>query len=499
MSGEFADDAATGAGRSEVPYRFPGTSPIAAVVSGHDDLAPGEGTGEIVTVAGRMMLLRDQGRVAFAELRDWTGAVQLFALASTTEEYAAFIAGNLGDWIGVTGEIVRTKRGELSVQVHRWTLLAPTKLGFGDKWRGVTDVETRYRQREVDLWANPDARATFLFRSQVVSVLRRELEARGYVEVETPILQPLAGGANARPFVTHFNALHADFYLRIAPELYLKRLVIGGFERVFELGRDFRNEGLSPRHNPEFTMLEAYQAYADYGDMAELVESLVATVATELLGTTSITYQGRPIELAPPWRRLTICEAVSEVTGVEVDLAMARTELAAKATALGVEIEDGWSAGKIVYELYERTTEHELWGPVQVMDYPVEVSPLVRAHRSKPGVVERMTPIVGGREICEIYSELTDPDVQRARLVEQSAAHDAGDDDAMVLDEEFLRALERGLPPTGGIGLGVDRLVMLLADVPSIREVLLFPALRRIGPGEPAGAEGAEGDEPSAE
>jgi lysyl-tRNA synthetase class 2 len=467
-----------GVGRPSVPYRFPGTSPIASVTAGRDDLQAGESSGDVVTVAGRIMLSRPQGRLAFAELRDWTGSVQLFAVAASSERFDELVKLNLGDWIGVTGEVVRTKRGEVSVQVANWTLLAEARVGFGDKWRGVHDVEVRYRQREVDLWANEGVRDTFLLRSRVVSTIRRRLDARGYVEVETPVLQPLAGGAIARPFVTHFNALHADFYLRIAPELYLKRLIVGGFERVYELGRDFRNEGLSPRHNPEFTMLEAYQAYADYSDMAELVEDLVAGTASEVLGTTSLTYQGRAVDLSPPWRRATLSEVIAEVTGVECDMGMSVEELRTRAASLAVAVEAGWGPGRIIYEIYERTTEHELWGPVHVMDYPEEVSPLVRSHRSKPGVVERMTPIVGGREIAEIYSELTDPDIQRARLVAQAAARDAGDDEAMVVDEEFLRALGRGMPPTGGIGVGIDRLVMLFADVASIREVLLFPALR---------------------
>lgn len=462
----------------ETPYSYRGTTSVGSVIAGREDLAPGAATGETVRVAGRVMLARPQGRLAFAELRDWTGAVQLFALASKTERFDDFVKVSLGDWIGVEGEVVRTKRGELSVQVATWTMLARTQGGFGDKWRGVTDVEVRYRQREVDLWANERAREVFLLRSKVVARLRGLLDERGFVEVETPILQPLAGGANARPFVTHFNSLHADFYLRIAPELYLKRLVIGGFERVYELGRDFRNEGLSPRHNPEFTMLEAYQAYADYSDMADLVEQLVAGVALEVLGTTSIAYQGRPVDLAPPWRRLSLSDAIAEVTGVELDPAMSPDEIRLRAAPLEVELDTAWTTGRMLYELYERTTEHELWGPVHVMDYPVEVSPLVRAHRTIPGLVERMTPIIGGREIAEIYSELTDAAVQRERLVAQASARDAGDDEAMVVDEEFLRALEHGMPPTGGIGVGVDRLVMLLADVASIREVLLFPALR---------------------
>jgi lysyl-tRNA synthetase class 2 len=312
----------------------------------------------------------------------------------------------------------------------------------------------------------------------VVSSLRRTLEGRDFVEVETPVLQPLAGGANARPFVTHYNALHADFYLRIAPELYLKRLVVGGFERVFEIGKDFRNEGLSPRHNPEFTMLEAYQAYADYLDMAEVIEALVANAARELHGTTHITFGGRELDLTPPWRRATMTEVVQECTGVEFDLDMARTELVKRADTLGVEVTPSMGPGKSILEVYEKTTEPNLWGPIHVMDYPEEISPLTRAHRTRPGLVERLTPVITGRELAESYSELVDPDEQRRRLELQAAQRAAGDDEAMPVDEDFLRALEHGMPPTGGIGLGVDRLTMVLTDQVNIREVLFFPALR---------------------
>ena len=474
----------------QIPYRFPGTVGAGVATKGYEHLEPGEGSGVTINVAGRVMRSRPQGRVSFAELRDWSGAIQLFALASATENFEQFVRVSLGDWVGVTGEIVRTKRGEMSVLVHRWTPLADARRGFGDKWRGVNDVEIRHRQREVDLWANEGVREIFLARSKVVSSLRRTLEARGYVEVETPVLQPLAGGANARPFVTHYNALHSDFYLRIAPELYLKRLVVGGFERVFEIGKDFRNEGLSPRHNPEFTMLEAYETYADYLDMAELIEALVAGAAKDLHGSTVISFGGRGLDLTPPWRRATMTELVAETTGVSFSLDMSRDQLVAAAGSLGIEVEDGDSVGKVVYEVYEKTTEPELWGPVHVMDYPIEVSPLTRAHRQVPGLVERLTPVITGREIAEAYSELVDPDEQRRRLVDQARAREAGDEEAMAVDEDFLRALEHGMPPTGGIGLGVDRLTMVLTDTTNIREVLFFPALRPLGANE-------DGEEPS--
>jgi lysyl-tRNA synthetase class 2 len=467
-----------GSHESEIPYSFPDTVAAGSVAAGHDDLAAGEGSGVVVRVAGRVMRNRPQGKVAFAELRDWSGAIQLFATGEVTERFAEFVRLNLGDWVGVEGEIVRTRRGELSVQVGSWSLLAQARRSFGDKWRGVNDIEIRHRQREVDLWANEGVRETFLFRSAVVRSIRRQLDDRGFVEVETPVLQPLAGGANARPFVTHYQSMHADYYLRIATELYLKRLVVGGFERVYEIGKNFRNEGLSPKHNPEFTMLEAYQVYVDYSELATLVEDLVATTAKELLGTTVVQTELGEIDLAPPWRRATMEELIEEVTGMHCAIEMGRDELATVASTLGIEAEATWGAGRVLAEIYEAKVEHVLVGPVHVMDYPAEVSPLTRRHRSREGLVERLTPIIAGQEIGEVYSELVDPDDQRERFVAQALAKVAGDQEAMSLDEDFLRALEHGMPPTGGIGVGIDRLVMILSGKSNIREVILFPALR---------------------
>ncbi len=376
------------------------------------------------------------------------------------------------------GEVVRTRRGELSVKVASWELLARARRGFGDKWHGVSDPDIRYRQRELDLWANDGVRDIFLLRSKVIASIRRRLGAAGFVEVETPVLHPIAGGATARPFVTHYNALHTDVYLRIATELYLKRCVVGGIERVFEIGRTFRNEGLSPRHNPEFTMLELYQAYADYTDMMLIFEDIVAGTAEELFGTTLIPYQGREVDLTPPWRRATLVELIAEHAGVELDLSMGVEDLRRVASRLDVPFEPWYGPGKLILEIYEKTTESELWGPVFVCDYPQEVSPLARAHRSKPGWVERFEPIIAGRELGNAFSELTDPDEQRARFEDQERERALGDDEAMTIDWDYLRALELGLPPTGGLGLGIDRLVMLYADVANIREVVLFPALR---------------------
>ncbi len=465
--------------KPDVPYRYERTHDAAAVVDAWSSLAPGEESGATVGVAGRVMLLRKQGKAAFAELRDASGSVQLFARAAVTEQFEEFVKLSLGDWIGATGEVVRTRRGELSVMVEEWQLLAEARRSFGDKWRGVSDTETRYRQREVDLWANERTRQLLRLRSDVVRQVRERLWAKDFVEVETPQLHPIVGGATARPFVTHHNAFDVDFFLRIAPELYLKRLVVGGFDKVFEIGRMFRNEGISPRHNPEFTMLELYQAYADYTDTMVVFEELVAGVALDVLGTTQLTYGGRPLDLTTPWRRAPMTELVAEATGFTLDVRSARAELVKVASEVGIAVEGGWGPGKILLEIYEKTTEPGLWGPVFVMDYPAEVSPLARRHRDGPELVERYEPVVAGRELGNGFSELIDPDDQRARFEEQVAKARAGDDEESAeIDEEYLRALEYGLPPTSGFGLGIDRLVMLLGDVSNIREVIAFPTLR---------------------
>ena len=465
--------------KPDVPYRYERTHDAAGVVDAWSTLAPGEESGATVGVAGRVMLLRKQGKAAFAELRDASGSVQLFARAAVTQRFEEFVKLSLGDWIGAKGEVVRTRRGELSVMVEEWQLLAEARRSFGDKWRGVSDTETRYRQREVDLWANERTRQLLRLRSDVVRQVRERLWAKGFVEVETPQLHPIVGGATARPFVTHHNAFDVDFFLRIAPELYLKRLVVGGFDKVFEIGRMFRNEGISPRHNPEFTMLELYQAYADYTDTMTVFEELVAGVALDVLGTTRLTYGGRPLDLTTPWRRAPMTELVAEATGFTLDVRSPRADLVKVASEVGIVVEDGWGPGKILLEIYEKTTEPELWGPVFVMDYPAEVSPLARRHRDGPELVERYEPVVAGRELGNGFSELIDPDDQRARFEEQVAKARAGDDEESAeIDEEYLRALEYGLPPTSGFGLGIDRLVMLLGDVSNIREVIAFPTLR---------------------
>jgi lysyl-tRNA synthetase, class II len=461
-----------------LPYRVEVSDRAADLQARFADLEAGAGSEVTATVAGRVMLSRDMGRLAFATLRDSSGSIQLMATAKGTEDYKGLTGLALGDWVVATGEVVRSNKGELSVRVATWQLLAEARRGFGDKWHGITDTDMRYRQRYADLWANEDRMATFQARSRVLSLTRRFLEDRGFVEVETPVFHPIPGGALARPFTTHHNALDIDLYLRIAPELYLKRLVVGGFERVFEIARVFRNEGLSTRHNPEFTMLELYQAYADYGDMMEITESLVAHLAEEITGSTVVSYGGREVDLTPPWRRASLVELIEESIGVRLDVRMPLDELRAIAVEHGVEPEEAWGPGKLILEIYEKTTEAELWGPVFVMDYPKEVSPLARDHREQPGMVERFEPIVAGRELGNAFSELTDPDEQRRRFEDQARAKAAGDAEAMVVDDDYVRALEYGLPPTGGLGLGIDRLVMLLTDSPSIRDVILFPQMR---------------------
>ncbi|MEM7287692.1 MAG: lysine--tRNA ligase [Actinomycetota bacterium] len=460
------------------PYRFDPDTTTGAIRDEYSSLEDGEETGKQVTVAGRLMLRRDQGKLAFGVLQDSTGRVQLFAPSKVTPRFDEFVGLNIGDWIGVTGEVMKTRKGELSVKVEGWHVLAEASRPFPDKWHGITDPDTRYRQRYVDLWVTEEARDAFKMRSKVLSLTRRWLEDRDFMEVETPVFHPIPGGALARPFTTHHNALDQELFLRIAPELYLKRLTVGGFERVFEIARVFRNEGLSTRHNPEFTMLELYQAYADWTDIMDLVEHLVEYLAIEVTGSAVISYDGRDVDLTAPWRRATMTELIAEHAGVEIGLDTPIDELRALCDKFGVEHKASYGPGKLILEIYEKTTEAELWGPIFVTEYPKEVSPLSRDHRDKPGLTERFEAIVAGRELCNGFSELVDPVEQRARFEEQAAMKDAGDDEAMAVDDDYVRALEYGLAPTGGIGIGMDRLVMLLADVTTIRDVVLFPTLR---------------------
>ena len=461
-----------------VPYRADVTATTAEIILDHAELEDGAETDVVVSIAGRLMLRRDQGKLAFGVLQDSTGRIQLFAMAKSTPDFDGFTGLSIGDWVLVKGIVMNTKRGELSVRVDEWTVLAHAQRSFPDKWHGISDPDIRYRQRYVDLWVTEEARTAFRQRSAIVASIRRWLGERDFIEVETPMLHPIPGGALAKPFVTHHNALDTELYLRIAPELYLKRLVVGGMERVFEIGRVFRNEGMSTRHNPEFTMLELYWAYADHADMMVLTEELVEAAALDVIGSTTIDYDGREVDLSTPWRRATMEELILEHAGVEVSLDTPIDELRALCDKFGVEVKDHYGPGKLILEIYEKTTESELWGPIFVTDYPVEVSPLSREHRDRPGYTERFEAIVAGRELCNGFSELTDPAVQRQRFEAQEAEGAAGDDEAMVVDDDYIRALEYGLPGTAGLGIGIDRLIMLLTGTTTIRDVVLFPTLR---------------------
>ena len=460
------------------PYSFAHNAYAAALQKTYAHLTDGEESGITVNVAGRVILLRSQGKLAFATMRDSTGEVQLFALAAVCDDFEGFTKLHLGDWVGVTGEVVRTKRGELSVKVASWILLAAAQHNFGDKWAGITDFDLRYRHREADLWANPLSRQSLTRRSEMMRSVRERCWAANFMEVETPILGAIATGAAARPFKTFHHALDSELFLRIAPELWLKRLVVGGYERVFELGRVFRNEGLSPRHNPEFTMLELYAAYWDYEDMMAFVEELVSGVAEDVLGTTETEYQGRPFSFAAPWPRRTMASLASEAVGEDVSVHTPREHLAKLLEERDVEVHESWGAGRCLAELFEVTCEENLWEPIFVTEYPVEVSPLARRHQSDPELTERFESYAAGRELSNGFSELNDPVDQRLRFEEQARLAAAGDDEAMAIDEDYIKALEWGLPPTAGLGVGMDRLAMLIADEPNIREVIAFPTLK---------------------
>jgi lysyl-tRNA synthetase, class II len=462
------------------PHRFERSDLADDLHARYSDLEPASETGDRVTVAGRLMLHRSFGKLHFGTVQDVSGSIQLFVERATAgdEVATAFADLDLGDWVGASGVVMTTKKGELSVKVDSLTLLQKALRPLPDKWHGLVDVETRSRQRYVDLMVNPDARRTALVRSGVVSALRREFEARGFVEMETPVLLTQATGALARPFVTHHNALDIDLQLRIATELYLKRLVVGGIEKVYEIGRIFRNEGIDATHNPEFTMLEAYQAFADYGDIMDLVEAVISSVAQAVTGTNQlVAYQGRGISFAPPFAKVRLIDLVSRYVGETVDYDTDPDRLGELLAGRGMEVEDGWGPGKRLFELYELALE-EIWDPTFVMDFPTEVSPLSRKSPSDSRVTERFELVIAGAEYCNAFSELNDADDQRSRFEAQAAARDAGNQEAHVIDEDYIRALEYGLPPTGGLGIGVDRLVMLLTDQPHIREVILFPTLR---------------------
>ena len=464
------------AGIEPYPYGFPDRTEVATVRESHEGIEPGEETGDRYRVAGRLIAKREHGKSAFLDLIDGTGQIQVQARVDELgDAYEDLLALDVGDIVGIEGTVFASRRGELTIRAEAWELLSKSLRPPPEKFHGLEDVETRYRRRELDLMANEETRELFVTRTRTISAVRRWLDSRGFVEVETPVLQPLYGGALARPFVTHHNALDRDLYLRIATELYLKRLVVGGIDKVYELGKDFRNEGISHKHNPEFTMLEWYEAYADYNDVAEELEGLVSDVAQEVLGTTKIERDGETIDLSPPWRRVTLRDAIKERTGIDVMEHPSREQLA---EAMGTEPDpqEGW--GKLVDGLLSKEVEPNLIQPTFVVDYPVELSPFAKRHRSEQGLVERWEAFVGGIEIANAFTELNDPDEQRRRFEQQRAEQERGDEEAQPFDEAFVEALEQGMPPTGGVGLGIDRLVMMLTGARSLREVLLFPAMR---------------------
>lgn len=439
--------------------------------------------GKDVTVAGRIMSKRGQGKVVFSDIYDRDGKIQLFIKIDEVGEEALkqYKSNDLGDWVACTGEVFKTKTGEISIKAKEIELICKSLKPLPEKWHGLKDPDLRYRQREVDIITNPEVKSTFMKRSQIIKGIREFLDNRGFLEVETPMLATIAGGASARPFITHHNTLDLDMFLRIAPELYLKRCIVAGFEKVYELGRTFRNEGMSVRHNPEFTMIELYQAFADYNDMMELTENMVAEVCKKVNGTTKVTYQGTEIDFMPPWRRITMVDAVKEYAGV--DFATIKSDEEAQAIAKEKHLEfpkplNTVTKGEVLNMLYEEFCEEHMIQPTFIIDYPVEISPLTKKKRGNEMFTERFEGFVFGRELCNAYSELNDPIVQRERFAQQEKERELGDDEAYMIDEEFMSALETGMPPTGGLGIGIDRLIMFLTDSASIRDVLLFPTMK---------------------
>jgi lysyl-tRNA synthetase, class II len=466
------------------PYGYRATTSAAALRAAHADAAPGDAwPDEVVTVAGRMMTMRGMGKVTFATLRDAGGDLQVFLQRDRLgDAYGGVKKLDLGDWVEVTGHPFVTKTGELTVEAHEWRPLVKSLRPLPDKFHGLADKESRYRHRSLDLMVNPEVRRAFALRSKAIAFIRRYLDGLGFLEVETPVLQAVPGGADARPFVTHHNALGHDFHLRISLELYLKRLVVGGLDAVYEIGRNFRNEGISYKHNPEYTMLELYWAGRDYLDILTLVEDLYARLIEELTGSTILPYQGRSLDFTPPWPRVDYTGELATRAGIDFDLLDEPRLRAWTAERHPGEV-DGTPLAQapmhqLLAKLYDVYVEPALEQPTFVMDHPELISPLAKRHRTRPGLVERFEPVAMGMELGNAFSELNDAIEQRRRFQEQAARREAGDDEAQPIDEEFLVALEYGMPPTGGLGLGIDRLAMLLADAPSIRDVILFPLLR---------------------
>jgi lysyl-tRNA synthetase class 2 len=439
--------------------------------------------GSDVSVAGRLLSKRVHGKAGFSDLYDRYGKIQLYVKIDDLgeEKLKFFKTLDLGDIIGVKGTVFKTHKGEISVHVKDFTLLTKSLKPLPEKWHGLKDPDLKYRQRYVDLIINQDVRDTFFKRTQIIRAIRKFLDDRGYIEVETPILSPIAGGAAARPFVTHHNTLDIDMYLRIATELYLKRLIVGGFERVYDIGKNFRNEGMDIRHNPEFTMIELYQAYADYNDMMEITENMIAAVSMEVLGSTKVSYQGTEIDFKPPWNRITMVDAVKQYAGVDFNEVKSDEEAREIAKSHKLELKkklQDCTKGDILNALFEEYGEKNLIQPTFLLDYPVEISPLTKKKRGNPELTERFEAFVFGREIGNAYSELNDPIVQKERFIQQLKERELGDDEAYMMDDDFINALEIGMPPTGGLGIGIDRIIMFLTDSYSIRDVILFPTMK---------------------
>jgi lysyl-tRNA synthetase class 2 len=468
------------AGTEPYPYRFDRSHTLREIRDRWGSLEPGTETDDEVDAAGRLLLLRDSGKLVFATMRDRSGEIQLFVSKSVVGDgtFDDVKALDLGDWVGVHGKVMTTRKGELSIKVERLELLAKALRPLPDKWHGLTDVDARYRQRYADLIVNAQARRAFEIRHELVASFRRTLAAEGFTEVETPILHVEAGGAHARPFVTHHHALDMQLHLRIALELHLKRLIVGGMERVYEMGRIFRNEGISPRHNPEFTMMELYQAFADVSDVMAITEQLIVQAARDALGTTIVTIREREVDLAEPWPRRRMIDLVADAIGTEVHPSQPIGQLRALADHHDVSYEPGWGQGKLIEEIFGATAEADLAQPTFVTGHPVEISPLARVDRDDPYLTERFELFVDSTELANGYSELNDPVEQRVRFEQEQAAREAGDAERGSVDEDYLRALEYGMPPTGGLGIGIDRVARVLAGVDSIKEVVLFPTLR---------------------
>lgn len=465
-------------GLNAFPHNFKPTHKAAQIVAEFSGFEPGQQAPGDFVMAGRLMTKRDMGKASFFNFQDETGSLQAYVrIEELSENDRKFFEHvDLGDFVGISGFIFKTKKGELSLHCKTFQIICKTIEPLPEKFHGVTDTEIKYRHRHLDLISDEESRKVFRMRSQVIREVRKFLDERGFMEVETPVLQPIYGGAAAHPFSTHHRALDMKLFLKISPELYLKRLIVGGFEKVYEIGKNFRNEGIDRSHNPEFTMLEYYEAYTDYQDQMKQFEELVGSVVKAVKGSTKTTYQGKEIDFTAPWRRLSVLDGIKEY-GKFDPTTMSDEELFKKIRSLGSDMEKPGTRGQMWMEAFELTAEEHLWNPTFIIDYPEEVSPLTKSHRSTKGLVERFEPICAGMEIGNAYTELNDPEIQRARLEEQEASR-VVDEEAQPMDEDFLYAIETGMPPTGGVGIGIDRLVILLSDRPSIRDIIFFPTMR---------------------